>query len=141
MTVNVSPFGPKPQFLLSTGLPAVGNQLFFYAAGSSTKQNTYTDSTGGSANSNPIVLNSLGEPTNEIWFTGGQSYKVVYAPSTDTDPPSSPIWTVDNIRGINDTTVTQDQWVASGLTPTFVSATSFTLAGDQTSTFQAGRRG
>jgi hypothetical protein len=141
MAVNPSCFGPKPQLLLATGLPAVGNQLFFYVAGSvNTKQNTYTNSTGLSANTNPVILNALGEPSTELWFTSGQSYKVVYAPSTDTDPPTSPIWTIDNVRGINDTSVTIDQWVSSGITPTYVGATSFTLPGDQTSTFQVGRR-
>ena len=140
MAVNCSPFGPKPQFELANGTPAVGNQLFFYVAGSvNTKQNTYTDSTGGVANPNPIVLNALGETPNEIWFTAGLGYKVVYAPATDTDPPTSPIWTIDNLRGINDTSVSIDQWIA-GPTPTFVGATQFTLVGDQTSTFHVGRR-
>lgn len=141
MAVNLSPFGPKPQFELSSGLPAVGNKLFFYVAGSvNTKQNTYTDSTGSVANANPIVLDALGQPSTQIWFTAGQSYKVVYAPSTDTDPPTSPIWTVDNLTGINDTATAVDQWVASGLTPTFVSATQFTVPGDQTSALAVGRR-
>lgn len=139
--VNCSPFGPKPQFELADGTPAVGNQLFFYVAGSvGTKQDTYTNSTGGVANANPIVLNALGEPSTEIWFTAGQAYKVVYAPANDTDPPTSPIWTIDNLRGINDTSVTIDQWVASGIVPTYVSATQFTLPGDQTSAFAVGRR-
>jgi len=141
MSVNSSPFGPKGQWELATGAPAVGNQLFFYVAGSvNTKQTTYTDSTGTVANTNPIILNSLGQPPNEIWFTAGQSYKVVFAPSTDTDPPTSPIWTIDNLRGINDSSITIDQWVASGLTPTFVNATQFTVLGDQTSIFAVGRR-
>lgn len=140
MAVNCSPFGPKPQFLLSTGLPAVGNQLFFYVAGSvNTKQNTYTTSTGGVANANPIVLNALGEPSTEIWFTAGQSYKVVYAPSTDTDPPTSPIWTIDNLSGINDITSAVTEWIA-GPSPTYISAANFSLVGDQTSNFTLGRR-
>lgn len=139
-SVNCAPFGPKPQFMLTTGVPAVGYKLFFYVAGSvNTKQNTYTDSTGTSANTNPLVLNSLGEPTTEIWFTSGQAYKAVLAPSTDTDPPSSPVWTIDNLRGINDTSVTIDQWV-SGPAPTYINATQFSLVGDQTSTFHVGRR-
>ena len=139
-TVNCSPFGPKQQVMLSTGIPAVGYQLFFYVAGStSTKQTTYTTSTGVTANANPLVLNALGEPATECWFTAGQSYKVVLAPSTDTDPPSSPVWSVDNLRGINDTTITIDQWVA-GPAPTYIGATQFSLVGDQTSTFQVGRR-
>lgn len=140
-TVNPSPFGPKPQFELSSGVPAVGNKLFFYVAGSvGTKQTTFTSSTGLVANTNPVILDALGMPTTtELWFTAGQSYKVVYAPSTDTDPPTSPIWTIDNLLGINDTTSAQSEWVA-GPAPTFVSATSFTLAGDQTSLLHVGRR-
>ncbi len=141
MAVLCSPFGPKPQFQLSDGTPAVGYRLFFYVAGSvGTKQNTYTDSTGGSANTNPLTLNALGTPTTEIWFTSGQLYKVVYAPPGSDDPPNSPIWTIDNLAGINDVAAAQDQWVAYGSAPTFVSTTSFTLVGDQTSTFHVGRR-
>lgn len=141
MAVNPCTLGPKPQFELAAGTPAVGYKLFFYVAGSvNTKQNTYTDSTGGVANTNPIVLNSLGQPTTQIWFTAGQSYKIVYAPDTDTDPPTSPVWNIDNLTGINDTTVAAaTEWV-SGPAPTYVSATSFTLVGDQTSTFTVGRR-
>lgn len=141
MAVNPSALGPKPQFELADGAPAVGNKLFFYVAGSvNTKQNTYADSTGSVANTNPIVLNSLGMPTTQIWWTAGLAYKVVYAPSNDTDPPTSPIWTIDNLLGINDATLTQaTEWVA-GPTPTFLSATSFSLVGDQTQTFQPGRR-
>jgi hypothetical protein len=140
MAVKLSPFGPNPQFVDANGNPASGYKLFFYAAGSSTKQNTYTDSTGNTANSNPIVLNSLGQAANAIWFTEGLDYKAVFAPSTDTDPPSSAVWTRDDLSGINDTSLNIDQWVASGLTPTYVSATQFTLVGDQTSAFHVNRR-
>jgi hypothetical protein len=140
MSVNCSPFGPSPQFELSGGLPNVGGLLFFYAAGSSQKQDTYATSTGLVANTNPIVLNSLGMPATEIWFTAGASYKVVYAPAGDTDPPSSPIRTWDNLTGITSTAAALDQWVASGFTPTYISATQFSVVGDQRSTFEIGRR-
>jgi len=131
--------GPKPQFEDSAGLPATGYRLFWYVGGSvNTKQDTYTDSTGTVANANPIVLNSLGQPTTEIWLVSGL-YKVVFAPPGNDDPPSSPIFAVDNIRGINDTSVVLSQWQV-GPAPTFVSGSSFTLAGDQTSSFQVGRR-
>jgi hypothetical protein len=69
----------------------------------------------------------------------GQTYKLLLAPATDTDPPASPIWTIDNVSPINDTTQSIDQWVA-GPTPTFISATSFSLVGDQTANFHVGRR-
>lgn len=121
------------------GALASGYRLFFYAAGSSTKQNTFNSSTGSVANSNPIVLNALGEPAVEIWLTTGQNYKVGLAIPGSDDPPASFVWTEDNISGVNDATVTLDQWV-TGPTPTFVSATQFTLVGDQTSIFHVGRR-
>ena len=139
MTVKIAP-DPRPQNSNSAGVPYSGGKLFTYAAGSTTKQNTYTDSTGGTPNSNPIVLDSAGRPPYDIWLTTGLTYKFVLAPSTDTDPPTSPIWTSDNLSGINDTATNVTQWVTSGLTPTYVSATSFTLVGDQTTEFHVGRR-
>ena len=139
-TVYSSPMGPKPQFELTDGTPAVGYKLFTYVGGSvNTKQTTYTDYTGGSANTNPIVLNTLGQPSTEIWLAAGVSYKFVLAPPTDTDPPSSPIWTIDGLRGINDASVSVDQWIA-GPVATYSLPNQFTLAGDQTSTFHVGRR-
>lgn len=128
------PWGPKPQFIDANGNPMSSGTLTFYAAGSSTPQNTYTSSTGSVANSNPVTLDSRGESPNEIWLTGGQTYKVVLK-----DSSGATVWTVDNVSGINDTSASFDQWVA-GPTPTYVSATSFTLAGDQTSAFHVGRR-
>lgn len=77
-----------------TGSPRVGYKLFTYAEGTSTKKNTWTDITKLSANTNPIILDSNGEAS--IWLDG--NYKFVLAPPTDTDPPTSPVWTVDNIR-------------------------------------------
>lgn len=129
----------RPAFYDSNGDPYSGARLFFYAAGSSTKQNTYTTSAGSVANSNPITLNSRGEPGTEIWGTVGQTYKIGLAIPGSDDPPASFIWTEDNVSPINDSSISLDQWV-SGPSPTYVSATSFTLVGDQTSTFDVGRR-
>lgn len=129
------------QLIPGGNTPANGGQLFFYAAGSSTKQTVYKDNAGAVQWANPIVLDSGGNlPSGGVvWFASGQTYKVVFAPSTDTDPPVSPYWTKDNLAGINDTSSSQSEWV-SGPTPTFVSATQFTLAGDQTGTFTNARR-
>jgi hypothetical protein len=102
----------------------------------------YTDNTGVPTWTNPLVLDSGGNlgGSNEIWIPAGLPAKFVLAPSTDTDPPSSPYWTRDNISGVNDPTGSFTEWVPSGLTPTFLSATSFTLVGDQTLIFTPGRR-
>lgn len=130
-------------FIPGGNTPAAGGQLFFYIAGSSTKQTAYRDNAAATPWSNPLVLDSGGMAPSggEIWFLSGVSYKVVFAPATDTDPPSSPYWTKDNLTGTGDGgSSAADQWVASAVTPTFVNSTSFTLPGDQTATFQAGRR-
>jgi hypothetical protein len=135
---KLSPIGNNAQFI--NGVPAVGAKIFTYAAGSSTKQTTYTDEAGTIPQTNPIILDSRGEPTQPIWLTEGLSYKFVFAASTDSDPPVSPIWDIDNVTGINDASLTIDQWVDSGVTPTYVSATSFTVPGDQTTAFHNKRR-
>lgn len=125
---------------LVNGIPASGAKLFTYAAGSSTKQTTYKDKDGTVAHTNPIILDSRGEPDEPIWLTEGLSYKFVLAPSDDTDPPSSPIRTIDDISGTNDASVALSEWVDTGDTPSYVSATQFTVPGDKTSSYHANRR-
>jgi hypothetical protein len=103
MTVALTP-APVLDFFIN-GQPAVGAKLFTYAGGTTTKINAYTDSTGSAAFTNPIIMNARGEPQNVsgascgIWLTPGLVYKFVFAPATDTDPPTHPIWTVDNVNG------------------------------------------
>lgn len=139
MAVKLAPIFNDAQLI--NGIPASGGLLFTYAAGSSSKLDTFTSSTGATAQANPIVLNSRGEPASPIWLTSGLSYKFVFAPSTDSDPPAAPIRTIDNVSGINDTTAPSvDQWQPSNVTPTYVSGTSFTLTGNQTAEFSIGRR-
>lgn len=144
MTQYLNPFSGR-QFVDANGAPYSGAKLFVYTAGTSTKYTATKDQAGTSNHANPIILNSRGEPSDAggasqpIWQAGGVSVKLVLAPSTDTDPPGSPISTWDNIAGINDASVSADQWI-TGPTPTYVSTTSFTLVGDQTSTFHIGRR-
>lgn len=143
-TVNPSAFGPRPQWFDAAGNPDTSYKLFMYAAGStSTKQNSYTNSTGSVANTNPIILNALGQTPNELWWDASLLYKVVLAPSTDTDPPTNPVWTVDNLQGMNSgaSATATNEWVLySASAIAFVSASSFTLVGNQTLTFHIGRR-
>lgn len=90
---------PPPKFEAydSNGDPCNGCKLFAYAAGTTTKQDTYTSSTLGTPNTNPVVLDSAGRAT--VFLNPTQSYKFVLAPASDTDPPASPIYTVDNVVG------------------------------------------
>jgi hypothetical protein len=85
----------KQQFFDNNGRPATGYKLFTYEAGTTTKLDTYTDSTGGSVNANPIILDYRGECN--LWIPPNVAYKYVFASPNDTDPPASPIWTIDQI--------------------------------------------
>lgn len=93
-TETLSPV-PVQRFRDNNGNPLVGGKLFTYIAGSTTKQATFTDSTGGTPNANPVILNYRGEA--QIWIPPNVAYKYVLAPSTDTDPPTNPIWSVDQL--------------------------------------------
>jgi len=84
---------PKLQFFAADGTPLVGGKLYSYAAGTTTPLATYTSSTGGTANTNPVILDSRGEAN--VWFGTGQ-YKLKLTSATDVD-----IWTVDNLNGVN----------------------------------------
>jgi len=115
----------------SNGAPLSGGTIEVYLAGTSTPATTYSDKAGANPNTWPIVLNTLGvNNQGAVWLTGGAAYKYVIKNSTGVVQR-----TIDNVSGINDTTVTIDQWVVFQGTPTFVSATSFTVPGDQTQTF------
>lgn len=92
--MNLAPL-PIQRFVSNDNKPLVGGLLFTYVAGTTTKITTYTDYTGSSANTNPIQLDYRGEC--RLWIDPSKSYKFVLSPPTDTDPPSNPIWTVDNI--------------------------------------------
>ena len=89
-TTSLAPT-PKLQFFDANGAPLAGGLLYTYEAGSTTPLATYTDSTGVSANTNPIVLDSRGEAN--VWLAG-DIYKFALYTSVGVL-----IWTVDNING------------------------------------------
>lgn len=123
------------QIFDSAGDPLVGGQVETFLAGSSTPAATYTSDTGLVQNGNPIILNSLGYAPNAVWLSSGVTYKFIIK-----NADGAVLRAIDNVAGINDASVSQSQWVQSGLTPTYISATSFSLVGDQTAIFQVGRR-
>jgi hypothetical protein len=100
MTALATP--PKLQFLDANGAPLVGGKLYTYAAGTTTPLATYTDYGGGTANANPVILDSRGEAS--VWL-GTALYKMALYSATDVL-----IWTVDNIGGF----ATLAQLAASG---------------------------
>jgi hypothetical protein len=75
---------PYIQFSDVNGTPLAGGSVYTYAAGTSINQTTYTDSTGTTANTDPIVLNAGGEPSSPlgpgffggIYLTPGIGYRI-----------------------------------------------------------------
>lgn len=86
---------PKQQFFSANGAPLAGGQIFSYAAGTTTPQATYTDSTGATANPNPTVLDAGGFAS--IWLSSS-NYKIVAE-----DVNSVVQWTVDNVSAVSQT--------------------------------------
>lgn len=119
----------------ANGAPLVGGKVFTYLAGSTTPAATYTDSTSGTQQANPIILNSLGLPASPIWMNGGVALKFVIQ-----DASNVTIRTFDNVAGINDTAQSVSEWVDSALVPTYISTTQFSVPGDQTALLQVNRR-
>lgn len=91
---------PIIHYLDDNGEPLAGGQLFFYVAGTSTKQDTYADEDLVIPNENPMILNARGETDEPVFLSNQGVYKVVLASATDTDPPTSPIWSVDEVSNL-----------------------------------------
>lgn len=79
----------KQQYFATNGRPLNGGFLYTYASGTTTPKATYTDAAGTVPQTNPIVLNSRGEPASAIYWSG--SYRVVLK-----DSFGSTIYTVDD---------------------------------------------
>ena len=81
----------KQQYFSNAGAPLVGGKVYTYAAGTTTPLATYTDASGSTPNTNPVILDSRGEAS--IFF-GTASYKIVLKDAAD-----ATIWTQDNLAG------------------------------------------
>lgn len=135
MAVKLSPLLNEPQ-IDSNGNPLSGGFIYWYLAGTTTPANTYTDSTGGTPQSNPVVLNTYGVAANPIWLTDGTAYKAVVK-----DSLGNTIRTIDQITGVNNSQLSSvSDWVAATGALTYVSGSSFKIAGDYSAIMIAGRR-
>jgi len=124
MSVFLSPFaGVGAQFFDNNGNILSGGKLYTYTAGTTTPQATYTDSTGGTPNTNPIVLNAAGRTAQAIWLTEGVSYKFVLMTSANVV-----IGTYDDVAGINDFSIEGIAWTDVTGTPTTLSGYGITDA-------------
>jgi len=92
VTYVLSPVAHQ-QFFDRNGHPLGGGLLRTYAAGTTTPQSTFADNTG-TANPNPLTLDSSGFTPNGLWLDASKSYKFVLSDSNNV-----PQWTVDNVSG------------------------------------------
>jgi hypothetical protein len=117
MAVFLSPVGGvAAQFFTNSGVPLSGGKLYTYAAGTTTPKTSYTSSSGSTAHTNPIILDSAGRvPGGEIWISA-PPYKFVLNTSADVL-----IATYDNVLGIGAASYQVDNFTGTG------SQTVFTL--------------
>jgi len=84
------PWVPKQQIIDTNGNPLASGKVYTYIAGTTTNQASYTDSTKGSVNANPVVLDAAGRA--DIWLDESLSYRIDVYTSADVL-----VYTVDNI--------------------------------------------
>lgn len=94
------------QYFQNLGLMAAGGQVYTYVGGSvGTPVTTYTDSTGITANPNPMTLNAAGRPASAsgapvaFWVPGGTLVQLQVF-----DALGNQLIFLDNVPAINDTT-------------------------------------
>jgi hypothetical protein len=120
MAVFLSPVGGvAAQFFTNTGAVLTGGKLYTYAAGTTTPKVTYTSSSGVTAHTNPIILDSAGRvPGGEIWILS-PPYKFALYTSTDVL-----IATYDNISGLGAAAFQVDNFTGTGSQTVFTLSTS-----------------
>jgi hypothetical protein len=118
MSVFLSPVGgAAAQFFDNNGNVLTGGKLYAYAAGTTTPKTSYTSSSGNTAHTNPIILDSAGRvPGGEIWLLASP-YKFALYTSVNVL-----IATYDNISGIGTASYQVQNFTGTG------SQTVFTLS-------------
>ena len=81
------------QFFDANGAPLGLGALSYYVAGTTTPQDTYSDSAGAAVNPNPVILDGSGRLEVDIYLGPAANYKEVLASASATVSP----WPDDNI--------------------------------------------
>ena len=81
------------QFFDANGAPLGLGALSYYVAGTTTPQDTYSDSAGEAVNPNPVILDGSGRLEVDIYLGPTANYKEVLASASATVSP----WPDDNI--------------------------------------------
>lgn len=134
-----SVFGAGAQLFSDQGVVLAGGSVSTFQAGTTTPQATYTDSTGNTSNGTSQTLNAAGRIPQEMWIPGGVTIKIIVRDVNGVQVGNP----YDNIAGVNDQTANaplNTEWVPSGLTPSFIGATSFSFPGNVTAQYPVGQR-
>ena len=119
--VSLSIFGGVgAQFFDNNGAPLSGGKIYTYEAGTTTPLASYTSSSGNTAHTNPIILNSAGRVPNggEIWVQL-RLYKFTLETST-----SVLIATYDNVGSSFNATAIIANFTGNGSTVAFTLASA-----------------
>ena len=87
---------PNPQYDSDNGVRLANGSILFYVTGTSTPATTYSDADldPGSANANPVTLNSAGRASTEIFLDPTVTYRAVLK-----DSDGNVIWDRDPVAG------------------------------------------
>jgi len=118
--VSLSAFGGVgAQFFDNNGVILTGGKIYTYEAGTTTPLASYTSSSGSTAHTNPIILNSAGRvPSGEIWIAL-RLYKFVLETSTGVL-----IATYDNVGSSFNATAIIANFTGNGSTVAFTLASA-----------------
>jgi hypothetical protein len=115
------------QYLTNIGVLAAGGFLYTYEGGTSTPVTTYTDSTGVTANANPMTLSGAARPASAsgapvaFWAPAGTLIRLVV-----TDALGNQLVYLDNVPGINDVSA-QSNTLETLLETPISSSTGYTV--------------
>lgn len=116
---------PKFYGFNENGDPLSGGKLYTYEAGTNDDKTTWQDEAQTIPNTNPVILNDAGFAS--VFFSG--SYNFVLTAADD-----SAVWSQDPV-----TSALSTEWVDCQAA-TYVSPTSFTVAGNQAALFDVNRQ-
>lgn len=137
---------PNPRFqafVHGTNQPLSGGQIYFYLTGTLTLQTVFSDINCTIPLPNPVSLDSNGEPV-----TGSGAPTCIYGNAIYDIQifDSSSVLQDSSLKGISFSPTTSgggglsNEWLAQAGTPVYISPSSFTMTGNQTSVFTTGRR-
>ncbi|MCR9215309.1 MAG: hypothetical protein NXI13_16450 [Proteobacteria bacterium] len=112
-------YSPQHVVVDATRTPMAGAKLNFYAAGTTTREDTYSDSALSTAHTNPVVADSEGR-FPAIYFGTANDYKAVLTTSSDVV-----VYTQDNI---SNSQITSAKLASSSVTTAKVANDAITLA-------------